>query len=302
MEQTQVLAGPTLNSINVRDLQSAVLAALMWGPTWATAPLSRRPTHVCFWIDNTSAVSWAQSRSSRHPLALLYNRLLSLAEFNYSLSCTAEHIPGCDNTVVDAGSRAWAPSHPLFLTWTNLSSGWTQVSVEHTYNNLSELWERCSGTMLSLTLPLPNTDHMFCKFMSWSPWLRQEEHDPSLTLNMFTIYCCKYGWNGKGNKFQSIQLKVSSIRWFHRRFLQFEPSLSSDFEVLMRDIRRPSEPIQKNHLVTPAFLRLMCRRLNIFFSPGAVCCGARSSWLTSFYYAGLSIYAITHYGTRIASR
>ncbi|OWZ18921.1 LOW QUALITY PROTEIN: hypothetical protein PHMEG_0006905 [Phytophthora megakarya] len=201
MDQKQSIADPTLNFINVRERQSAVLAGLIWGSTRATAPHSRRPTHVCFWIDNASAVAWAQRRSSRHPLAQLYNRLLSLAEFNYGLSCTAEHIPGCDTPL----------RTPIILA--------TAVPVLQVHELVAMATTRRSRLK------------------------------------------SKVDWNGKGNKFQTIQLKVSSIRWFHRLFLQFEPSLSSDFEVLMRGIQHTSEPIQKKHPVTPAFLRLMSRLL-----------------------------------------
>ncbi|KAE9053266.1 hypothetical protein PF010_g32978, partial [Phytophthora fragariae] len=91
----------SLHSINVRELQSAVLGTLIWGPTWAQQHTERR-AHVVFWIDNTSAVSWA----SRQPLAQLYNRLLSLAEFQYSLVCSAEHVRGVHNVMADAGQAA----------------------------------------------------------------------------------------------------------------------------------------------------------------------------------------------------
>lgn len=116
------------NSINVRELQSGVLAALIWGPVWEKQ-FDRRPVHVSFWIDNASAVSWTQRRCSRQPLAQIYNRLLSLAEFQYSLVCTARHVPGVENVMADAGSRAWSTDHSLYESWTNWSSEWTQVSV-----------------------------------------------------------------------------------------------------------------------------------------------------------------------------
>ncbi|OWZ19618.1 hypothetical protein PHMEG_0006113 [Phytophthora megakarya] len=157
--------------------------------------------------------------------------------------------------MADAGSRAWAPSHSLFLTWTNLSSDWTQVPLDHPYNNYSELWERRSWIMSLLTLPLPNTERTGDK-----------DNDSSLTLSVFAITCWQYGWNRKGNKFRTVQLKVSSIRWFHRRFLQFESSLPPDFDVLMRGSQRTSESIRKKHPVTPTFLRLMCHHLNSFQS------------------------------------
>ncbi|EGZ16354.1 hypothetical protein PHYSODRAFT_508467 [Phytophthora sojae] len=154
-DQELFLADQSANSINVRELHSAVLAALLWGPTWGRSS-AHRPTQVRFWIDNTSAVSWTQRRASRQPLAQLNNRLLSLAEFNYSLVCTAAHIPGADNIMADAGSRAWPRADQHFDTWTNLPSGWTQVPVVAPYDDLSRLWEWCCANMPSLALPLPN--------------------------------------------------------------------------------------------------------------------------------------------------
>ncbi|OWZ16863.1 LOW QUALITY PROTEIN: hypothetical protein PHMEG_0009288 [Phytophthora megakarya] len=92
------------NSINVRDLMRAVLAALHWGSMWANS--DRHRSHICFYITSTSAVSWLSKRSSSHPVVRLYNRLLSLAEFRYSLVFSAAHIPGEENVMADAGSRA----------------------------------------------------------------------------------------------------------------------------------------------------------------------------------------------------
>jgi hypothetical protein len=105
------------NSINVRELMSAALAALYWGPAWTGS--GRHRIHVRMKIDNTSAVSWLNKRSSGEPVARIYNRLISLSEFRHSFTCSAEHIPGELNTMADAGSRAWTTDHPLHRVWTN---------------------------------------------------------------------------------------------------------------------------------------------------------------------------------------
>lgn len=136
-----IRSGSYENSINVRELQSAVLAALHWGPYWKETA-SGCTKYVCFHIDNTSAVVWASKRLSRHPTVQLYNRLLSLTEFEHQLAFTAEHIPGKLNTMADAGSRAWNESHPLWNTWANLSSSWLQVEVRPPFDNLSSAWDR----------------------------------------------------------------------------------------------------------------------------------------------------------------
>lgn len=155
--QQEFVETPAINSINVREMQSCVLATLHWGPIWARQ-YKDKPIHVCAWIDNTSAVAWTQRRASRQPRAQLYNRLLSLAEFQYSLVVTAQHVPGKDNVMADAGSRAWTTTHPLFNLWTNLSVGWTQVTVRPRFANLSKLWELCSGATPSQALLLPSIE------------------------------------------------------------------------------------------------------------------------------------------------
>ncbi|EGZ30020.1 hypothetical protein PHYSODRAFT_468016, partial [Phytophthora sojae] len=145
-ECAELQSGSYQNSINVRELQSAVLAALLWGPHWQNASPTQ-PTHVQFHIDNMSAVSWASRRYSRHPTAQLYNRLISMVELKYGLFFSAIHIPGKLNTMVDAGSRAWTESHPLWATWSDLSCAWTQVNVVPPFDNLSRVWERfCAAT------------------------------------------------------------------------------------------------------------------------------------------------------------
>ncbi|EGZ27164.1 hypothetical protein PHYSODRAFT_321009 [Phytophthora sojae] len=145
-ECAELQSGSYQNSINVRELQSAVLAALLWGPHWQNASPTQ-PTHVQFHIDNMSAVSWASRRYSRHPTAQLYNRLISMVELKYGLFFTAIHIPSKLNTMADAGSRAWTESHPLWATWSDLSCAWTQVNVVPPFDNLSSVWERfCAAT------------------------------------------------------------------------------------------------------------------------------------------------------------
>ncbi|RLN51270.1 hypothetical protein BBJ28_00023444 [Nothophytophthora sp. Chile5] len=159
--KASIAADSTVNSINVRELLSGVLAALLWGPVWSRSA-TRHPVHICFWIDNVSAVAWTQRRASQQPLAQLYNRLLSLAEFQYDIICSAEHVPGVRNIMADAGSRAWTSDHKLFPVWTNLSCGWTQVPVVPPYDDLSTLWALCSEDTPSQNLPPPSIARTGC--------------------------------------------------------------------------------------------------------------------------------------------
>lgn len=112
-------ASKEVNSINVRKLMSAALAALHWGPVWEST--GRNQPRDRMWIDNTSAVAWLNRRSCRHPVARTYNRLNSLLEFQHTFTCSAARIPREQNIVADAGSRACSADHPLYRVWTNLS-------------------------------------------------------------------------------------------------------------------------------------------------------------------------------------
>eukprot|EP00644_Phytophthora_capsici_P000692 jgi/Phyca11/109227/e_gw1.16.465.1 len=100
--------------------------------------------------------------------------------------------------------------------------------------------------------------------MKWSEWLSTDEKDNSTKLGLFAIYCWRYGWHAKqrGNQYGTIQLKLSSIRWYHKTFAGTKIKHSPDFDVLMRGIQRVSDPLLKKQPITPAFLRLLFRRLD----------------------------------------
>ncbi|EGZ27477.1 hypothetical protein PHYSODRAFT_472915 [Phytophthora sojae] len=256
-ECAELQSGSYQNSINVREIQSAVLAALLWGPHWQNASPTQ-PTHVQFHIDNMSAVSWASRRYSRHPTAQLYNRLIAMVELKYGLFLTAIHIPGKLNTMTDAGSRAWTESHPLWATWSDLSCAWTQrvgaILCSHAlarssnmkYNANWKQWRR------------------FCKLMGWHTWLPDSGRASSNKLIYFVIYLWKYGGNNarRGNQHNTIQSKLSSVIWYHRRYCGLQLRRSPQMTILLQGIKRMSDPVRKKQPVTPAFLRLLRRSLN----------------------------------------
>ena len=134
-------SGATELGINLRELMSAVFAALVWGPLWSISGAAPE-NHVRFWIDNTSAVAWTNKQSSRNPFAQMLLRLLALQEVRHGFYSSAAHIPGIENTMADAGSRVWqSPSHAD--EFANLSFGWQQVPVPLHLRKLSTVWERC---------------------------------------------------------------------------------------------------------------------------------------------------------------
>jgi hypothetical protein len=104
----------------------------------------------------------------------------------------------------------------------------------------------------------------WCKFSSmiqWSRWLAADIDEANTRLGLFAVYCWRYGWNreGMGNQHGTILLKLSSIRWFHRRYRNLVLPESPGLQLLMQDIRRLSNPVAKKHPVSPEFLRLLYR-------------------------------------------
>lgn len=132
--------GDSTFCINVRELLSAVFASLVWGPSWKSSN-EESDTHVRFFIDNTSAVAWNNRKSSRNTFAQLLLRIMALCEVQHGFYSTASHVAGVDNIMADAGSRVWL-SPSLAITFSNLSSGWSQVQVPDDSRDLSNLWER----------------------------------------------------------------------------------------------------------------------------------------------------------------
>ncbi|EEY70494.1 uncharacterized protein PITG_05903 [Phytophthora infestans T30-4] len=240
-------------SINVRELRSAVLAVLHWGPHWHS-PTSTSPLHVQFHIDNTSAVTWANKRASKHPTAQLYNRKLSHAEFQYNLVCTATHIPGKLNVMADAGSRAWSSNDQAAKLWTNFSAP-------------------CRMGSLLLRHSLASSTHskylahwrQWCRFahkMGWSRWLN--EKNSSRRLGYFATVSWAHGANRyqRGNQLGTINLKLASVKWFHRRYKDLTLPATPRLAMLLQGIKRLSSPKRKKQPLTMPFLRLLRRSLD----------------------------------------
>eukprot|EP00644_Phytophthora_capsici_P011619 jgi/Phyca11/123449/e_gw1.50.278.1 len=101
--------------------------------------------------------------------------------------------------------------------------------------------------------------------MGWSPWLSNSGRASSRKLAFFAVYLWQYGWNasGKGNQYSTIQAKLSSVYWFHRRFCDVELGRSPQLKVLLQGIKRMSDPTAKKMPITPAFLRILRRSLHL---------------------------------------
>lgn len=70
-------------------------------------------------------------------------RKISLIEVQHGFYATAAHVPGEDNVMADAGSRAWWSDAKAAL-FTNLSSSWTQIAVPPSSRRISSVWEQLS--------------------------------------------------------------------------------------------------------------------------------------------------------------
>ena len=94
-------------SITPKELVPIVLAAAVWGRSWAGQ-------HICFHCDNQAVVAVLNSRSSKEPLVahLLRCFFFYSAFFNFNYSAT--HILGTLNTPADALSRG---NLSLFLSF-----------------------------------------------------------------------------------------------------------------------------------------------------------------------------------------
>ncbi|POM64820.1 LOW QUALITY PROTEIN: Hypothetical protein PHPALM_19621 [Phytophthora palmivora] len=87
------------NSINARELQSAVLVVLVWGPVWAQSI-------ECGLLATTALQSAASRQNLQSPFTARGVPVLALLHGNGR--------PGVDNTMSDAGSRAWSTNHALY--------------------------------------------------------------------------------------------------------------------------------------------------------------------------------------------
>ncbi|OWZ01271.1 LOW QUALITY PROTEIN: hypothetical protein PHMEG_00027378 [Phytophthora megakarya] len=230
------------------------------GAYWKEAS-SGRTTYACFHIDNTSAVAWASKRLSRHPTVQLYNRLLSLVEFEHDLSFTAAHIPGQHNTMVDAGSRAWTDRHPLWNTWTNLSLSWLQVQVRPPFDDLLKVPRRCYNEQVSYSLESME------KIFPVHVMVTVVSEDRSVKLQQIGIFrnLPLEVWLEPIRSRQSVP--DDTVKAFKRvlapPFLDVDLSRSPLLKVLLQGIKRLSDPTKKKLPVTPAFLRILRRSLQL---------------------------------------
>jgi hypothetical protein len=162
----------------------------MLGGSWIPRDTSTH-THVRFWIDNTSAVSWCNGLHSRDPYPRELNRVIGAVEARWRLRVSAAHLPGSANVLADLGSRAWEGER--FARWRELDAGTCPAELTE------DLFER----MLALEhRSLANSSrrqygrhwNQFCSDLGFSVWLPADRPNiQSLRMAHFAVYC----WTGR---------------------------------------------------------------------------------------------------------
>lgn len=144
-------------------------------------------------------------------------------------------------------------------------TGATRSTLRRSVKRL-ELMLRRNALANSTTTTYSRHWKQWCRLankMGWSRWLTSAT--ASKQLAFFATYCWSGGWNARGsrNQYSTIKLKLASIRWFHRRYKNLALPSSPKLDLLLQGIKRISAPKQKKQPLTPPFLRLLYRHLDI---------------------------------------
>jgi hypothetical protein len=129
-------------SINYRELLGAYFSVILWSTQWRE--LFGREAHIRLVIDNTSAVSWTDTRNSKHVEAQHALRVMGLVEASNHVFTSSEHIPGDENSWADKGSRLW-DSEDSLLQFMSISNDYVQVEVPTEWRCPSRAWSRLSS-------------------------------------------------------------------------------------------------------------------------------------------------------------
>ncbi|EGZ23131.1 hypothetical protein PHYSODRAFT_444861, partial [Phytophthora sojae] len=246
-------AGPDDFSIIIRELMSAAFASIVWAKEWSQSS-DDDPSHVRYWIDNSSAVCWANRRSSRISFAQVVLRLLALFEVQHNFYSSAQHIAGSDNIMADAGSRVWQ-----------------SVELSKKFSDMSSLGAMLRAGALADTSRVQyrrawNQWQRWCSSLGFNPWMDRDTVDANAAqLGAFAVFLCRYGMNrsGKGNTYSTICNKLCAVRWFHKHTAGYDPGVNAGHAILLRGIRRFTDPVVKQQPLSPALLRLVYQDLDL---------------------------------------
>ncbi|ETP42781.1 hypothetical protein F442_10334 [Phytophthora nicotianae P10297] len=249
--------------INVRELMSVVYAALIWGSSWTSGDEDPE-SHMKFWIDNMSAVAWSNKRFSRNPFAQMLLRIVSLCEVQHGFFATASHVAGVKNEMADAGSRMWQSSSHA-LTFSRANPGRLAKSLA----SLGALLR--AGALAQSTRPKYSAAWSqwvrWCGMMNFDPWLTEADvsHN-TMQLGAYAVYLWQFGMNraNTGNSYSTICGKLCAIRWHHRNLAGYDPGVNASHAILLREIRRFTNPPTTTRKTTMVGLKLKGAKNNQF--------------------------------------
>lgn len=102
--------------------------------------------------------------------------------------------------------------------------------------------------------------------MGLNPWLSKDSIDKNAEqLGAFAVYLWQYGMNRsqQGNTYSTICSKLCAVRWFHRNTAGYDPGVNASHAILLRGIRRFTNPVVKQQPLTARLLRLIFEELDL---------------------------------------
>ncbi|KAE9276551.1 hypothetical protein PR003_g29030, partial [Phytophthora rubi] len=98
----------------------------------------------------------------------------------------------------------------------------------------------------------------WCEMMHYNPWLASSDLDRNAEqLGAFAVYLWRFGMNRRhvGNTYSTICSKLCPVRWFHRNTAGYDPGVNASHAILLRGIRRFTDPVVKQQPLTARLLR-----------------------------------------------
>lgn len=94
--------------------------------------------------------------------------------------------------------------------------------------------------------------------MRLQPWLPEHAVDANTEqLGAYAVYLWQFGMNRRrqGNTYATICTKLCAVRWFHRNTAGYDPGVNASHAILLRGIRRFTNPVVKQHPLSAQLLR-----------------------------------------------
>lgn len=97
-------------------------------------------------------------------------------------------------------------------------------------------------------------------------WLSEADiHGNAAQLGSFAVYLWQFGMNKRleGNTYSTICGKLCAVRWYHKSNAGYDPGVSTSHAILLRGIRRFTDPVLKQHPVSAPLLRALAASLDL---------------------------------------